>query len=30
MEEKVKKLLERLQEVESLLGKPDIFSDQKK
>jgi len=30
MEEKVKRLLERLQEVETLLGKPDIFSDQKK
>lgn len=30
MEEKIKKLLDRLQEVESRLGKPDVFSDQKK
>jgi len=29
MEEKIKKLLERLKEVETLLGNPDIFADQK-
>jgi len=29
MEEKVRKLLGRLDEVEELLGKPDILSDQK-
>ncbi len=30
MQEKVKKLLERLREVESLLGEADVFSDQKR
>lgn len=29
METKIQKLLERLQEVEGLLGQPDVFSDQK-
>ena len=29
MEEKIKKLLDKLKEVEALLSKPDVFADQK-